>query len=126
VSPGYWNGTLLLFNGSKSSTDFGILQMGSSATYGSFDGFLRVMQAQVITVDPATGTMEYAALSGDTLRLGRHGVQVPAFVPLSLSYDSPYLRAEHAPAVSRQSAAAPFTVQLRFPGFANSSLHFSP
>jgi hypothetical protein len=116
----------LLFNGSKSSTDFGILQMGSSATHGSFSGFLRAMQAQVINVDPVTGTMEYTTLSGDLLHLGKHGVQVPAFAPLSLSYDSPYLHAEHAPTLSGQRAAAPFTVQLRFPGFANSSLHFNP
>ena len=85
------------------------------------------MRGQVITVDPTTGTMEYIALSGDTLRLGKGGVQVPTFAPLRLSYDSPYLQATHVPTAQGQSAAAAtFDVRLSFPGFANSTLSFTP
>ena len=117
-STAFWNGTLLAFNGSKSSTDFGVLQM-SSIEHGSFAEFLLAMRSQVIAVDAGTG-MEYIALSGDALRMGQHGAQVPAFAPLSLTYDSPYIQAEHRGV----TGAEPFTVQLRFPGFANQTLRF--
>lgn len=116
----YWNGTLLAFNGSKTSTDFGVLQMGSGEKYGSFADFLQAMRRQVVTVDPETGAMTYVALSGDTLRMGQYGAVVPAFAPLRLTFDSPFVRAEHRGTAS----AEPFVVQLRFPGFANQTLHF--
>jgi hypothetical protein len=120
TTPHAWNGTLLAFNESKSSSDFGILQMGSIATHAGFDAFLRAMRRQVVAVDPVTGAMEYVALSGDTLRLGEHGVLVPAFRPKSLTFDSPFIRAKHI----AESSAEPFTVQLRFPGFENQTLLF--
>ena len=115
-----WNGTLLAFNGSKSSSDFGVLQMGSIATHPSFHAFLQAMRDQVIAVDPVSGTMAYVALSGDTLRMGEYGVQVPAFHPRTLTFDSPYIQAKHI----AESSKEPFTVQLRFPGFANQTLRF--
>jgi hypothetical protein len=117
-SPVFWNGTLLAFNGSKSSADFGVIQMGSIATHADFSAFLQAMRTQVVVVDPVTGTMKYVTLSGDVLRMGRHGVQVPAFQPQKLTFDSPYMYAEHV------TRAEPFTVQLRFPGFQNRTLRF--
>ena len=36
----------------------------------------------------------------------------------SLTFDSPYIQAKH------MTNAGPFTVQLRFPGFANQTLRF--
>jgi hypothetical protein len=113
-----WNGTLLAFNGTKSSTDFGVIQMGSIATHSSFSAFLQAMRTQIVAVDPVTGTMKYVSLSGDVLRLGRYGVQVPAFQPQRLTFDSPYMHAEHV------TSAGPFAVQLRFPGFQNQTLQF--
>jgi hypothetical protein len=78
------------------------------------------MRDQVIAVDPVSGTMAYVALSGDTLRMGEYGVQVPAFHPRTLTFDSPYIQAKHI----AESSKEPFTVQLRFPGFANQTLRF--
>jgi hypothetical protein len=76
------------------------------------------MKTQVVAVDPATGTMKYVSLSGDVLRMGRDGVQVPAFQPQRLTFDSPYIYAEHA------TSACSFAVELSFPGFKNQTLRF--
>ena len=96
--------------------------MGSIATNANFHmhAFLEAMRSQVIAVDPVTGTMTYVALSGDSLRMGQHGVQVPAFHSKGLAFDRPFIQAKHV----AERSAEPFTVQLRFPGFANQALRF--
>ena len=113
-NPRFWNGTLLLFNGSKTSRSIGVLQTGSSADYGHFDSFVAKMK-QVPIVTNNDGTLIYRALSGDELRFGQGGAIEPVFEPLANSYSSPYIHAAHE---------EPIAVILSFPGLPNETLHF--
>ncbi len=112
--PAFFNGTLLLFNGSKSSTSICVLQTGSQAIDGNFDSFVAKMKAHPIPVDE-DGALRYTALSGKLLRMGIGGVILPAYEPLEESYSSPYISAGYADKMA---------VKLSFPGHTDVTLNF--
>ena len=94
--PTYWNGTLLLFNGSSTSTSIGVLQMGSAAEHGgSFEQFVATMAKKKLSdsVD-AQGTLRYQSLHGEELTLGVGGA-VPSYEDPTHTYLSPYISAAH-------------------------------
>ena len=125
-----WNGTLLLFNGSKTSRSFGVLQVAAAADYNhSFGAFVRRMATAAQSIETTTtghgadddddddddGALRYTSLGGDALLLGEGGAQIPPYAPLARSYDSPFMSAPHA----QQMA-----VTISAPGFANLTLAF--
>ena len=113
---GLWNGTLLLFNGSKTSRSFGVLQMAVAADFNhSFSAFVRHMATAAPIETSADGALRYTSLGGDALLLGEGGAQIPPYAPLARSYDSPFMSAPHA----QQMA-----VTISAPGFANLTLAF--
>ena len=114
---GLWNGTLLLFNGSKTSRSIGVLQMAAAADFNhSFGAFVRHMAtAAHIETSAADGALRYISLGGDVLLLGEGGVQIPPYAPLARSYDSPFMSAPHAQRMD---------VTISAPGFANLTLAF--
>ena len=94
--PANWNGTLLLFNGSSTSTSIGVLQMGSAAEHGgSFEQFVATMAKKKLSdsVD-AQGTLRYQSLHGEELTLGVGGA-VPSYEDPKHTYLSPYISAAH-------------------------------
>lgn len=112
----YWNGTLLLFNGTFRSQSIGVLQMADPHDFellGGFDGFVKQMQSASITTD-TSGRVNYKSLSGDLLSMQTGGgVEVPN---LQNTYDSPYITAPHEQTMS---------VELRAPGFDTETIKFS-
>ena len=98
-APGFWNGTLLLFNGSSTSRSIGVMQMGSKAEHGSFGAFVKAMEKQPIGVD-ADGALRYKSLAGDVLRLGVGGITLPKYESLAKTYDSPHIQAKHRDKIS--------------------------
>ena len=113
-SPMFWNGTLLLLNGSKTSSSIGVLQTGTKAADGDFATFIQKMSATEIVTDE-DGALRYTALSGDLLQMGVGGVTLPAYVPEHSTYSSPYLTAAYGDAM---------TVTLSCPGHENATLSF--
>eukprot|EP00039_Didymoeca_costata_P022930 m.5617 g.5617 ORF g.5617 m.5617 type:complete len:618 (-) comp3341_c0_seq1:31-1884(-) len=109
----FWNGTLLLFNGSAPSKSVGVLQMADPQDFDGFEAFVAHMKSAVIQTDSA-GNVEYIALSGEKLSMQEGGiVQVPR---LQKSYDSPYISALYGDTM---------TVQLRVPGYETENITFS-
>ena len=75
TSPAYWNGSLLLFNGSSSTRSIGIVQMGSASDHGSFERFVDAMRTKRIAdATDKDGNLRYESLQGDTLEFGVAGV----------------------------------------------------
>jgi hypothetical protein len=95
--PAYWNGTLLAFNGSSSSTAIGVLQMQQG---GSFESFLATMAAKRIgDSTDAQGNLRYTSLLGEALVLGVGGVMPPGarYDDPDYTYLSPFISAPHKP-----------------------------
>ena len=94
--PAYWNGTLLTFNGSSSSSSIGVLQMASAAEHGgSFDKFVATMAAKKLADSTdAEGTLRYKSLGGEELVLGVGGV-LPKYDDPKHTYQSPFISAPH-------------------------------
>jgi hypothetical protein len=113
--PAFWNGTLLLFNGSSTSRSIGVLQMGSAAEDGGFSKFVATMAAKKISDSTdAQGNLRYASLHGGELILGVGGVLAEYDDP-PYTYLSPFISAPH-----KQN----MEVTLSAPGEHNATLSF--
>ena len=112
-SPAYWNGTLLLFNGSSTTTNIGVLQIGTMQEHGTFAHFVAMMKNKQITTT-ADGGLVYTTLQGQALDFGVGGAA--PFKDLKDSYKSPYISAVHERNI---------TVTLSAPGFDDATLRFN-
>ena len=118
--PFHFNGTLVLFNGSATTTGIGVLQLGTAEQDTSFAAFVGKMEGKKLAdaVDHH-GNLQYITLRGDLLELGVGGV-APADPGPALTYQSPFLTGAHA-----VNTTTTMEVTLSAPGFDNVSLIFA-
>ena len=109
-----WDGHLLLFNGSSTTTSIGVLQTGTAAEHGTFAAFVTVMGAKRMAdaTDPS-GNLRYTTLRGEELAFGVGGVIAP--IDLNHTYLSPYISARRG---------GKTVVTLSAPGHPSASLEF--
>ena len=110
----FWNGSLLLFNGSSSSNSVGVMQMGTRAQDGSFEQFVEVMATKkIVQATDKAGNVRYDSLRGGLLEMGVGGV-----LPLqnqTYTYRSPFISGVHSD---------PMEVHLNFPNYETETLTF--
>ena len=112
--PNFWNGSLLLFNGSSTSHSVGVMQVGTQAQDGSFEQFVKLMATKKIAeASDKSGNLKYDSLRGGPLEMGVGGV-VP-FKDQPYTYLSPFISGTHSDEMK---------VHLSFPGYTTETLTF--
>lgn len=112
--PNFWNGSLLLFNGSSTSHSVGVVQVGTQAEDGSFENFVQLMATKKIAeASDKSGNLKYDSLKGGRLEMGVGGV-LP-FKDQPYTYLSPFISGTHTDKME---------VRLSFPGYATETLTF--